>query len=103
MAYDRAVAVDLDDAWKWIGYSRKNNAKAALLSAGFIEGADFRISLNDQENSGRGRKSEVIRLTIDCFKSFAMMTGLMPELVALSLRAGCEDPMGLLLLHPLSL
>lgn len=67
--------VDFDDAWQWVGYSRKDNAKAALLSAGFLEGTDFRIFLNHQENSGRGRPTEKISLTVDCFKSFAMMAG----------------------------
>lgn len=67
--------VDFDDAWQWIGYTRKDNAKAALLNAGFVEGIDFQVSLNIQGNSKGGRPSEQIYLTIDCFKSFAMMAG----------------------------
>lgn len=67
--------VVFDDAWQWIGYSRKDNAKVAFLNAGFVEGIDFRIFLNPQENSKVGRPSELICLTIDCFKSFAMMAG----------------------------
>lgn len=67
--------VDFEDAWRWIGYSRKNNAKAALLSAGFIEGTDFRVLLNNQQNPTGGRPVEQILLTVDCFKSFAMMAG----------------------------
>lgn len=67
--------IDFDDAWKWIGYSRKDNAKIALLGAGFLEDKDFRVFLNDQENSRGGRPSEKITLTIDCFKSFCMMAG----------------------------
>ena len=67
--------VDFDDAWQWVGYSRKNNAKAALLGAGFLEGTDFQILLINQQNSGRGRPIEQIFLTVDCFKSFAMMAG----------------------------
>jgi phage anti-repressor protein len=67
--------VDFDDAWGWIGYSRKDVAKSSLISAGFFAGTDFRISRNITGNSGRGRNPDSIRLTIDCFKSFAMMAG----------------------------
>ena len=67
--------VDFDDAWRWIGYSRKGAAKEALLNAGFIDGIDFRVFPNDLKNSKVGRPSEQIRLTVDCFKSFAMMAG----------------------------
>lgn len=67
--------VDFNSAWKWIGYTRKDNAKSALLGAGFIREVDFGIFLNDQENSKVGRPSEKIMLTVDCFKSFCMMAG----------------------------
>lgn len=64
--------VDFDRAWQWLGYSRKDHAKTALLSSGFVEGFDFsRIS---GESTG-GRPSEDIRLTIDCFKQWGMMAG----------------------------
>ena len=64
--------VDFDIAWQWLGYSRKDHAKTALLSSGFVEGFDFsRIS---GESTG-GRPSEDIRLTIDCFKQWGMMAG----------------------------
>lgn len=67
--------IDFDDAWVWIGYTRKDNAKSSLLSAGFIDGIDFEVFLNNQENSKVGRPSDKIMLTIDCFKSFCMMAG----------------------------
>lgn len=67
--------VDFEDAWQWIGYTRKNNAKSSLLTSGFVDGTDFRILLNSQQNSKVGRKSERIELTVDCFKSFCMMAG----------------------------
>jgi phage anti-repressor protein len=67
--------IDFDNAWVWIGYTRKDNAKSSLLSAGFIDGTDFEILLNNQENSKVGRPSDKIMLTIDCFKSFCMMAG----------------------------
>jgi phage anti-repressor protein len=67
--------VDFDDAWRWIGYSRKNNAKAAFENAGFLGEIDFQILLINQQKSGRGRRPEKIKLTVDCFKSWAMMAG----------------------------
>jgi phage anti-repressor protein len=67
--------VDFDEAWQWIGYGRKGAAKEALLNAGFFVDIDFRIFPNIRKNSKAGRPSEVIQLTIDCFKSFAMMAG----------------------------
>lgn len=67
--------IDFDDAWVWIGYTRKDNAKKVLLDTGFLEGTDFRVFLRIQENSKGGRPSEKIALTVDCFKSFCMMAG----------------------------
>jgi phage anti-repressor protein len=67
--------VDFDDAWVWIGYTRKDNAKKLLLDSGFLGETDFRISLNSQGNPKVGRPSERIYLTVDCFKSFCMMAG----------------------------
>lgn len=64
--------VEFDDAWKWLGYSRKSDAKEAL-EASFNNGSDFcGIS---RKNGGRGRPSLQIKLTIDCFKSLGMMAG----------------------------
>ena len=67
--------VDFDKAWKWIGYSRKSDAKKALLSSGFIEGLDFQVLRQTPQNSKGGRPKEFIKLAIDCFKSFGMMAG----------------------------
>lgn len=68
--------VDFNDAWQWIGYKRKDIAKEAL-TRDFVKGVDYLISfsgLNRKTPSG-GRSSELIVLTIDCFKSLAMMAG----------------------------
>lgn len=64
--------VDFEDAWKWIGYSSKQAAKKKL-SNNFEEGVDY-LSKWIKTPSG-GRSSESIKLTIDCFKSLAMMAG----------------------------
>ena len=67
--------VDFDDAWKWLGYGRKNNALRAFLSNGFDEGIDFVVLLIKEQNSepSEGRPSDDYRLTVDCLKTFAMM------------------------------
>jgi phage anti-repressor protein len=62
--------VDFDDAWQWIGYTRKDSAKD-LLEARFDKGFDF--SGEDRKNGKRGRPVEKIFLTVDCFKQFCMM------------------------------
>lgn len=66
--------VDFDVYWEWLGFSRKDNAKRSFESSGFIADIDFRVSLISEENPKVGRPLEKIKLTIDCAKSFAMMT-----------------------------
>ncbi|ESA39131.1 phage antirepressor protein [Leptolyngbya sp. Heron Island J] len=67
--------VDFDDAWKWIGYFQKSDAKKALLNSGFIEGIDFQVLRKAPQNSKGGRPAKKLYLTVDCFKSFGMMAG----------------------------
>lgn len=70
--------VDLEQAWVWLGYSKKQNAKDKL-TRNFDKDADYiitqmRVNPNQQGIQG-GRPSEQIRLTIECFKSLGMMAG----------------------------
>lgn len=67
--------VDFDDAWKWIGYSTKGNAKAAFDAAGFIENVDYKVFMINHKNSNGGRPRHKIMLTVDAFKMFCMMAG----------------------------
>jgi phage anti-repressor protein len=62
--------VNFDDAWQWLGYSRKDAALRAFLSFNFSENIDFHISV---ENSG-GRPTNDYSLSIECFKDWAMMS-----------------------------
>lgn len=64
--------VDFDLAWAWIGYKAKRNAKEVLLN-NFEENEDFLRSTPKTSQSGRPR--EIIRLSVDCFKSLGMMAG----------------------------
>jgi phage anti-repressor protein len=81
--------VDFDQAWQWIGYSRKGDA-LNVLKANFEEGADFDsrrsenqkstdldfgINRNQDRGWGGDRKSVYYFLAVDCFKSFCMMAG----------------------------
>lgn len=66
--------VDFDRAWKWIGYTRKDNAKRALLG-NFQKDRDFSsVLITEERDIGATRRYE-IRLTKDCFKELAMMAG----------------------------
>ena len=64
--------VDLDDAWQWLGYSTKQKALQTLRS-NFEESEDF-LTKRVKSSTG-GRPSELILLTVDCFKSLGMMAG----------------------------
>lgn len=64
--------VDFDDAWQWLGYSRKEKALQTMKN-NFEEGLDF--STKGWKTSSGGRPSQLIVLTIDCFKSLGMMAG----------------------------
>lgn len=64
--------VDFDRAWQWIGYSRKDHAKAAM-EKNFAAGTDYQSRAIGTVAGGTPR--EEIRLTVDCFKAFCMMAG----------------------------
>jgi hypothetical protein len=59
--------VDFDLAWQWMGYTRRDVAKRSLLR--FRDGKDFH---SEVEKTG-GRGFWRFWLTVDCFKSLAMM------------------------------
>lgn len=63
--------VDFDQAWVWLGYSNKANAKRFFATTRFKEGRDFSSLV--MKNAQRGRPSDSIWLTIDAFKTWGMM------------------------------
>jgi phage anti-repressor protein len=76
--------VDFDLAYKWLEFTRKDNAKRSLIECGFIEGVDFCNLLPNEEveiskpktASDITKKAGVkqdIRLTNECFKTWGMM------------------------------
>jgi len=70
--------IDLDDVWKWLGFSQKVNAKT-LLEKNFIIEKDYTKSLLlQQKRSGHikgGNNKETIMLTIRTFKLFCLKAG----------------------------
>ena len=64
--------VDFDNAWKWIGWKKKQDGKNVLLN-NFLEGEDFLRKGVKSPNGGRPK--EFITITVDCFKSLGMMAG----------------------------
>ena len=70
--------IDLDNVWKWIGFSQKVKAKA-LLEKYFIINNDYKILLShagkqDFHTHG-GHNKEIIMLTIKTFKLFCLKAG----------------------------
>lgn len=61
--------INFDDAYQWLGYSRKDVAKRNLQR--FKKGCDF--STSEWKKGQRGRSSELIKLSCDCFKLLGMM------------------------------
>ncbi len=70
---NKEFPVDFDDAWQWLEFSRKDSAKRSFESAGFLDGIDFQVFHRNVENPQGGRPEQIICLTIDCFKTWAMM------------------------------
>lgn len=65
--------VDFDDAWQWLEFSTKGNAKRSFEKAGFLEGVDFFSFIQNDKRETGATLRETIQLTIDCFKTWAMM------------------------------
>ena len=69
--------VDLDNVWKWLGFSQKIRAKE-MLEKNFTIGMDYKIrdlslekaSVNEEKWGGHNKQT--ILLTIKCFKSLCL-------------------------------
>src|SRR6185503_13426670 len=64
--------IDLDNIWKWLGFTRKDPAKRLLVDK-FEENIDFRVFHFKVENPKGGRPSEKILMKVDIFKEFCML------------------------------
>lgn len=76
LSASEAFPVDFDEAWEWVGYTSKQKAKDKLTS-NFEVDVDYigEFSTVWLKTPQGGRPSEAIFLSVDCFKSFAMMAG----------------------------
>ena len=64
--------IDLDDIWKWLGFSRKNDSKK-LLEKHFKMEIDYKIVLRQiPQNLLGGRPSEKIMMNIKTFKKMCL-------------------------------
>jgi len=73
--------IDLDNVWKWLGFSQKNNAKM-LLEKQFIIDKDYkRLLLSQQKQNNAsvtkkdirgGHNKEIFLLSVDTFKKFCL-------------------------------
>ena len=70
--------IDLDDVWKWLGFSTKQKAKI-LLEQNFMVERDYIKSPNVQVKRSThvkgGQNKEVIMLTLRAFKLFCLKAG----------------------------
>ena len=69
--------IDLDDVWKWLGFSQKVNAKS-LLEKNFIIDIDYKFSilLQQEQKKGRGGNNhQKILMTVKTFKSLCLKAG----------------------------
>jgi len=70
--------IDLDNVWKWLGFSQKVNAKT-LLEKQFTIDKDYTKSLLLQQkqttHTKGGHNKEIIMLNVDTFKKFCLKAG----------------------------
>ena len=70
--------IDLDNVWRWLGFSSKYNAKS-LLEKQFTREVDYKIfapEASGAKNDARGgHNREIIMLNVDTFKRFCLKAG----------------------------
>ena len=66
--------IDIDDVWKWLGFSRKDHFKR-VIEKHFIKDIDYKIMLpnsGERKNEG-GHNKEKILMNIETFKSSCLL------------------------------
>ena len=70
--------IDLDNVWKWLGFSSKHKAKE-LLNKSFILDKDYKLLLTQTGDQSihikGGHNKHTILLNIDTFKKFCLKAG----------------------------
>jgi hypothetical protein len=76
--YKNDFVIDLDNVWKWLGFSQKYNAKC-LLEKQFIINNDYKIFAPEASGAKKeirgGHNKEIIMLNVDTFKKFCLKAG----------------------------
>lgn len=70
---DEQYPVDFDDLVAWCDYSRKADAKNKLLN-NFDADIDYKICGESSKTPNGGRPRQIIKLTLDAAKQFAMLS-----------------------------
>jgi hypothetical protein len=68
--------IDLDDVWKWLGFSFKQKAKI-LLEKNFVVNQDYKLSLplERTQTTRGGHNKETFMLSVKTFKSLCLKAG----------------------------
>jgi phage anti-repressor protein len=80
LKYDtkKDFVIDLDNVWKWLGFSQKIKAKQ-MLEKQFIIDKDYKLLLYQQvkqdDKTHGGHNKETFMLNIDTFKKFCLKAG----------------------------
>ena len=83
--YKTDFIIDLDNVWKWVGFSNKAHSKY-ILEKNFIVDKDYKLlptklhnqtsnSENKKVNNRGGHNKEIIMLNIDTFKKYCLKAG----------------------------
>ena len=76
--YKNDFVVDLDNIWKWLGFSQKDSAKR-ILEKNFIIEIDYKILVHKQveqkKKGSGGHNKEIIMLNINTFKRYCLKAG----------------------------
>ena len=68
--------INMDDVWKWLGFSRKDNCKR-IIEKHFISDTDYKIALRnsaERKNEG-GFNKETILMNIETFRALRFLNG----------------------------
>jgi hypothetical protein len=67
--------IELDNIWKWVGFSRKDPAKV-VIDKNFVKDVDYKVVFQQPlENLKGGRPQEQILMTVNTFKKFCLKAG----------------------------
>ena len=70
--------IDLDNVWKWVGFSNKAHSKR-LLEKQFIIDKDYKVRLifadEKKKHTKGGHNKEIIMLNVDTFEKFCLKAG----------------------------